>query len=253
MQVAARPQAANIIEAMEAGAKVLLVDEDTAATIFMIRDRRMQLLIAQEKEPITPFIDKVLPLSQQHQISTMLVMGGSGDYFDVADTVIAMDNFRAADVTEIAKRIAQENPIERLSESDETFGEITPRFPQANSIETHQGHRPIKLKVNGVERILLGKEKINLSGVEQLVDSCQLRAIAAAIIYAKQHYLSSSDCLADILDKLISDIEAQGLDGLSQFPQGDFAYFRRYEWAASLNRLRCLKLKRKKRHHQSVD
>ena len=103
----------------------------------------MQLLIAQEKEPITPFIDKILPLSQQHQISTMLVMGGSGDYFDVADTVIAMDNFRAADVTEIAKRIAQENPIERLSESDETFGEITPRLPEANSIETHQGHRPI--------------------------------------------------------------------------------------------------------------
>ena len=241
-------QAANIIEAMEAGARVLLVDEDTAATNFMIRDRRMQLLIAQEKEPITPFIDKVLPLYQQHQISTILVMGGSGDYFDLAHTVIAMDNFRVKEVTETAKHIAQENPIERLSESGETFGEMTPRFPQANSIAIHQGHRPIKLKVNGAERILLGKEEIDLTAVEQLVDSCQLRAIAAAIVYARQHYFHSNRSLADILDKLISDIEVQGLDLLSQFPQGDFAYFRDYEWAASLNRLRCLEFKQKKRH-----
>ena len=115
----------------------------------------------------------------------------------------------------------------------------------------HQGHRPIKQKVNGVNRILLGKRReIDLTSVEQLVDSCQLRAIAAAIVYAKQHYFHSSDSLAEILDKLMLDMEKQGLDLLTQFPQGDFASFRRYEWAASLNRLRCLKLKPKKGHQK---
>jgi predicted ABC-class ATPase len=81
----------------------LLVDEDTAATNFMIRDRRMQQLIAKDKEPITPFIDKVRQLYTDYGVSTILVMGGSGDYFDVADTVIAMENFQPQDVTEKAK------------------------------------------------------------------------------------------------------------------------------------------------------
>jgi predicted ABC-class ATPase len=102
-------QAANIMEALEAGAELLLVDEDTAATNFMIRDRRMQQLIAKDKEPITPFIDKVRQLYTDYGVSTILVMGGSGDYFDVADTVIAMENFQPEDVTEKAKAIAKAN------------------------------------------------------------------------------------------------------------------------------------------------
>ncbi|MEO1070616.1 MAG: ABC-ATPase domain-containing protein, partial [Cyanobacteria bacterium J06638_6] len=83
-------QAANIIEAIEAGATALLVDEDTSATNFMIRDRRMQALIAKDKEPITPFIDQIRQLYDDYGVSTILVMGGSGDYFDVADTVIGL-------------------------------------------------------------------------------------------------------------------------------------------------------------------
>ncbi len=86
-------QAANIIEALEAGAELLLIDEDTSATNFTIRDRRMQALIAKQKEPITPFIDKVRQLDTEYNVSTILVMGGSGDYFEVADRVIALDNY----------------------------------------------------------------------------------------------------------------------------------------------------------------
>ncbi|KAB1986390.1 ATPase, partial [Haemophilus parainfluenzae] len=82
---------------IEAGARVLLLDEDTSATNFMIRDRRMQALIAKDREPITPFIDKVRQLYLDYGISTVLVIGGSGDYFDAADTVIAMDEFRPRD------------------------------------------------------------------------------------------------------------------------------------------------------------
>ena len=84
-------QAASIIEALESGARILLIDEDTSATNFMIRDERMQELVVKEKEPITPFVDKVHKLYRDFAVSTLLVMGGSGDYFDVADTVIMMD------------------------------------------------------------------------------------------------------------------------------------------------------------------
>ena len=92
-------QAANIMEALEMGARVLLIDEDTSATNFMIRDRRMQELVQKAHEPITPFIDKVRQLYQDQRVSTILVMGGSGDYFEAADTVIWMNNYRPFAVT----------------------------------------------------------------------------------------------------------------------------------------------------------
>ena len=232
-------QAANIIEALEAGAKVLLVDEDTAATNFMIRDRRMQQLIAKDKEPITPFIDKVRQLYQDYGVSTVLVMGGSGDYFDVADTVIAMENFQPDNVTELAKAIAQQYVTERASEGGQRFGIITPRVPLAESIDPSRGRRAVKLKVRDVDEIAFGTQEIDLAAVEQIVDAGQLRAIAAAIVYAKR-YLDRP--LSAILDRVMADIDSQGLDVLSAFPQGDLAQFRRFELAAALNRLRGLQV-----------
>ena len=232
-------QAANIIEALEAGAKVLLVDEDTAATNFMIRDRRMQQLIAKDKEPITPFIDKVQQLYQDYGVSTILVMGGSGDYFDVADTVVAMENFQPDNVTESAKAVAQQYATERASEGGQRFGSITPRVPLAESIDPSRGRRAVKLKVRDVDEIGFGTQEIDLAAVEQIVDAGQLRAIAAAIVYAKR-YLDRP--LSAILERVMADIDAQGFDVLSAFPQGDLAQFRRFELAAALNRLRGLQV-----------
>ena len=137
-------QAANILEAMEAGAQVLLIDEDTAATNLMIRDRNMQALIAKEKEPITPFIDKVRQLYADHGISTVLVMGGSGDYFEVADQVIALDSYIAHDVTDQAKAIATKHPSERQGEGGQHFGTITQRQIQLPQFDT--GRKPAKVK-----------------------------------------------------------------------------------------------------------
>lgn len=102
-------QAANIIEALEMGCRCLLIDEDTSATNFMIRDGRMQRLVAKEREPITLFIDRVRQLSEEQAVSTILVLGGSGDYFDVADTVIMMDEYVPYDVTGKAHQIVQQN------------------------------------------------------------------------------------------------------------------------------------------------
>src|SRR5699024_9995602 len=106
-------QAANVMEALEAGATTLLVDEDTSATNFMIRDHRMQQLVHQDQEPITPFIDKVVQMRDELGVSTILVMGGSGDYFAVADAVIKMEAYVPYDATDEAKAIMKEYPSER--------------------------------------------------------------------------------------------------------------------------------------------
>jgi predicted ABC-class ATPase len=236
-------QGANIIEALEVGAKVLLVDEDTAATNFMIRDRRMQELIAKDKEPITPFIDKIRQLYLDYHVSTILVMGGSGDYFDVADTVVAMDNFQPQDVTAKAKGIAQQHFNERQSEGGTEFGQITHRIPLPAGIDPSRGRRAVKLKVRDVDQVAFGSEDIDLGAVEQIVDVGQLRAIASAIVYAKENYLDGKRSISEILDQVMAEISAQGLDVVTPFPQGDLALFRRFELAAALNRLRSLQVK----------
>jgi predicted ABC-class ATPase len=236
-------QAANIMEALEAGGRLLLVDEDTAATNFMIRDRRMQQLIGKDKEPITPFIDKVRQLYTDYAVSTILVMGGSGDYFDVADTVIAMENFQPQDVTEKAKAIALANRTERIPEGGKGFGKITPRIPLAESIDPSRGHRDVKLKVRDVDEVVFGTEEIDLGAVEQIVEKGQLRAIAEAIVYAKRQYINERYTLAEILNRVMADIESQGLDVLTYMPEGDLVLFRRFELAAVLNRLRTLKVR----------
>lgn len=234
-------QAANIIEALEVGSQLLLIDEDTAATNFMIRDRRMQKLIGKDKEPITPLIDKIQQLYKECGVSTMLVIGGSGDYLDVADTVIAMEDFLPKDVTEKAKAIAQAYPTMRENEGGDKFGQIKPRIPLANSIDPSSGKKTVKLRVRDTNSISLGREDIDLGRVEQIVDPGQLQAIAEAIVYAKK-YMNHRRSLAEIIDLVMEDIENEGLDVLTEFIQGNLAMFRRFELAAAINRLRSLKV-----------
>ncbi|NES70380.1 MAG: ABC-ATPase domain-containing protein, partial [Okeania sp. SIO2D1] len=248
-------QAANIMEALEVGIKndkseeiattspILLVDEDTAATNFMIRDRRMQELIAKEGEPITPFIDKVKQLYTDYQVSTILIMGGSGDYFEVADKIIAMENFKASEVTEKAKEIAEKYVTGRTSEGGENFGEIRGRIPLPESLDPSRGRRDVRLKVRDVDEVVFGSEDVDLSSVEQLVSKDQLTAIGAAMVYAKKQYMDAERTLSEVVDAIMADIESKGLDVLVPFPQGDLAIFRRFELAAAINRLRTLKVK----------
>lgn len=236
-------QAANIMEAIEAGASVLLVDEDTAATNFTIRDRRMQELIHKDKEPITPFIDKVRQLYRDCGVSTILVMGGSGDYFEVADRVIAMENFQPQEVTAEAQEIARKYATGRLSEGGDEFGEITARVPLPGSVDPSRGRHSVKVKARDRDEVSFGTEEIDLAAVEQIVEAGQLRAIAAALVYAKNNYMDGKRTIPEILDRAIADIEGEGFDILSNLPQGNFAQFRRFELAAALNRLRSLRVK----------
>jgi predicted ABC-class ATPase len=236
-------QAANIIEALEAGAELLLIDEDTSATNFTIRDRRMQALITKDKEPITPYIDKVRQLYTDYGVSTILVMGGSGDYFDVADQVIALENYLPQDVTIQAKAIAQQYITDRNPEGGTNFGKITPRIPLATSINPSRGKKEVQLKSRGVDQITFGMEDIDLSAVEQIIDRGQLKAIALAIVYAKENYIDQQLTIPEILQRITQDIATSGLDIITNFPQGDLVMFRSLELAAALNRLRSLQVK----------
>ncbi|MEO0413327.1 MAG: ABC-ATPase domain-containing protein [Verrucomicrobiota bacterium] len=235
-------QAANIVESLEAGSDVLLIDEDIAATNFMIRDERMQALVAKEKEPITPFIEKVGPLYQERGVSSILVIGGSGDYFRVADTVIMMDEYVPLEVTERAREIAQLSAVEP-SQQAEKFGGITHRIPNPESMDASKGRRDRMVKVRSWDEISFGRETIDLSGVSQLVSESQTRAIGAALLWALDNgVIDGNHSLAEILDQIEMVIESDGLDALTRQPSGSHAKFRRHELAATMNRLRALKL-----------
>ena len=229
-------QAAAILEAIEAGAGVLLIDEDTAATNLMIRDLNMQALIAKEKEPITPFIDKVRQLYTDYGISTVLVMGGSGDYFEVADQVISLDNYRAYDVTSQAKTIAAANPSQRQGEGGKHFGSITRRHIQLPQFGT--GRKPAKVKTQRLTTLTIGLEDIDLRSMEQLIESNQARAIAHTLLTWQQHHRIHS--LRDLLDDIMIWVNRPDFDALTPYPMADLSQFRRHELAAVINRLRNL-------------
>ncbi len=238
-------QAANIMEAIEIGGEVILIDEDTSATNFMIRDRRIQELVAKEQEPITPFIDKVKQLNRDLGVSTVLVIGGSGDYFDVADTVICMIGYRPHDVTGEAHAIAERNRADRKPEGGEQFGTVTERIPIVHSFDPSRGKRDVKISPKGLQSIHYGVHHIDLGAVEQLVDMSQTRAIGDAIHYATQ-YMNSMRVLKEVIRCVMDDIITKGLDVISPYPAGDHAAFRPIELAAAINRLRTFKVVQKR-------
>lgn len=244
-------QAANIMEALEIGAGLLLIDEDTSATNFMIRDHRMQELISKENEPITPFIDKVRQMYRDLGVSSIIVIGGSGDYFDVADQVICMKEYRATDCTDSAKQIALKYRKERRHEGGETFGMITKRSPIKGSLDPSRGKRDVKVSPKGLFSILFGRELIDLSGIEQIVSVNQTRAIADALVYAMR-YMDGKRDMREVTHLVLNDIRSEGLDILSQTPRGDYAIFRSFELAGALNRLRTLRVTRQPGRNQDI-
>lgn len=234
-------QAANILEAVEAGAKVLLLDEDTSATNFMIRDARMQALVAKEKEPITPFIDRVKQLHRELGVSTILVMGGSGDYFAVADTVILMADYLAQDVTKEAKELDARHPAQRQQEGGNSFGEVVARRPLAQSFDPSKGKRDVKIRARGLDTISFGTDDIDLSAVEQLVDPGQTDLVGDVIWYLARKYVDGQRTMAELLDLLERELEERGLDHIGPFINGAYVRARRLEIAAAINRLRSLR------------
>ncbi len=230
-------QAASIQEAAEVGASLLLMDEDTCATNFMIRDEKMQKLVKRDDEPITTYIDRAEQLFNKMGISTILVLGGTGDYFDISHKIIQMKNYLPLDVTEKAHRISSESPVKRKREDEGSPVRPSERRIVPGSIDPCNKHRKVSVYAKEVDRINFGKTVIDLADVEQLLELSQTKAIMHALMMLNAHS-NREGTLKEILESLIARIENEGLDILSEKVSGHFAEFRIFELAAAINRLR---------------
>ncbi|MBW2522677.1 MAG: ABC-ATPase domain-containing protein [Deltaproteobacteria bacterium] len=235
-------QAANIVEALEMGADALLIDEDTSATNFMVRDRRMQQLVTKDHEPITPFIDRVRELSTVHDCSTVLVVGGCGDYFDVADRVVQLDEYRAADVTAAAKEIARQHPDQRIAEVTAPLVPLAKRCPEPQSFDASKGKRDVKIGAKGLREIHFGETVLELGALEQMVDPSQTRAIGELIYLYATEYLRPGAGLRAGIERMMADVALEGLDIAAPHRRGNLAMVRSFEVAAAINRMRTLRI-----------
>lgn len=235
-------QAANIIEALECGTKLLLIDEDTSATNFMIRDQRMQALVSKDKEPITPLAHRIRELYESYGVSTILVMGGSGDYFSEADTVIMMDAYQAYEISKQAKELA--TPLHK--EHDESTNPITANTSQRKAQPTslspyRKDNNKLKIQALGIDKLIYGDQTINLSYIEQLIDNGQSLAIGYLINYYTEHYAANYS-MVEGLQLTLTDVEAQGMDIILPYINGGLALPRLHETVAVVNRMRGLQL-----------
>jgi predicted ABC-class ATPase len=232
-------QAANILESIEAGSRLLLMDQDTCATNFMIRDDIMRRLIPDEREPITPLIDRVRQMYDDLAVSSILVVGGAGDYFGVADTVIWMNEYVPYDVTDQALDL-----VERREGSADRFPRVVERVPLPESVDPTRRDRT-RTRARGTEEIGFGAENIDLRQVEQIVDPSQTRGIAEILVYARtKGLIDGKASVAEILDAVDELLSSAPIDTVSSFRghPGDFARPRRYEIGAALNRLHTLRV-----------
>jgi predicted ABC-class ATPase len=241
-------QASSIVEALEVGAKTLLIDEDTSATNFMVRDARMRQLIHDRDEPITPFIDRVRELHREHGVSTVLVMGGVGDYFAVADQVIALRDYRPLDVTARAHEIAEQPSATPPPEHPAAMQAATPRVPLGSSFDASRGRRPVKIDARSLDQLGYGTQSVDLRGVAQLQERSQTLAIGHAIHLASERFMHGDRDLSAVLDELEQLLDEQGVDALNATRRGEshpgnLARPRRFEIAAAINRMRSLRVR----------
>ena len=229
-------QAANIAEAVEIGTSLLLVDEDTSATNFMIRDERMRELV--RKEPISPFIDLVRPLHDSLGVSTVVVVGGVGDYLDVADHVILMEDYESRDATNRAREVRERFPA-RVPPKSGAASRPRGRRVRASSIDLRRGRRETA-RGRGLYTIELGRERVDLSYLEQLAEAGQTEAIARSI--GEFAAGNASREVTEVVNGALGSIRESGLDSLGNFRghPGELSLPRPQEVAAAINRIRSL-------------
>lgn len=234
-------QAANVVESIEAGTSLLLIDEDTSATNFMIRDELMQRVIHRDMEPITPFIERIRELYDDYGISTVIVAGSSGAYFHIADSIIQMDRYVPKNITEYAKKEAENFPMISGPEAPAEKPDFK-RCPQPS--QAFRGNDRIKMKTLSREGVMINKETIDLRYVEQITDSEQVTALGYCIRYAQKHILNGRKDLRQVVDELENTIEKGSLAALceSSSSVSCMAVPRKQEIFACFNRYRGLKL-----------
>ncbi|MDK8273810.1 ABC-ATPase domain-containing protein [Varibaculum cambriense] len=173
-------QAAAITEAIECGSRALLIDEDTSATNLLLRDSRMRQLV--RSEPIIPLIDRVGGIREELGVSTIMVMGGSGDFLDLADQVLLLENYLPYDATARAREVSRGEVA-----ASSTDNAVAP-WPQEAvhkrlllSCPPPPAGRREKTRAEGTATLRLNREEIDISALAQVVDPGQAEAIAYAI------------------------------------------------------------------------
>ncbi len=204
-------QAANIMEAVDCNAKLLLIDEDRSATNFMIRDRMMKELI--EKEPITPFTDRVNELYKTRGVSTILVIGGSGEYLSVADKIYMMEDYLIHDVTAKSKNICHSYDVTAVLPSPANWQQCRTLYSDRFS-SYPEGSGTERLEVSDMGFVIIGDEKIDIRGLHDIVSPRQLDTLGFMMRYLE---VSNNDRKIDI-EKKINDmyarIDEEGIDFL---------------------------------------
>ncbi len=232
-------QAAAVVEALESGAKTLLMDEDTCATNFMVRDERMQRIVSAEEEPITPFSGRMRALFTQAGVSTILVAGSSGAFFGEADTVIQMDRYEPKDVTvrvrELAPAAGREKTVLRMPDARN-------RCPRpGRDFEEYKGR--VKHKNLGKEGFVIGRGETDLRLVEQLVDGEQSECLAETFVLMAQSRMNGHNSVASLVGDWERSFEREGFglyEKAGSSVSGNMAKPRKEELAAALNRCRGL-------------
>ena len=232
-------QAANVTESIEAGAGTFLIDEDTSATNFMVRDELMQQVIHREMEPITPFIDRVRAIYEEIGISTVMVAGSSGAYFQVADQVIQMDRYVPKEITKIAKKAASEYP-ELQFPKDRLVRPSGERKVRADHGLRQKGR--VKIKTMGRDGVMLNHETVDLRYVEQLADQEQLASLGHILRYLEEEVFDGRKTVQQSIEEVWRELEIDGLGVICEGTMipGNLAMPRKQEIYACVNRYRKL-------------
>ncbi len=234
-------QAANTVEAIMAGSRTLLIDEDTSATNFMVRDALMHRVINKGEEPIIPFIGRMRQLYEELGISVILVAGSSGAFFNVSDTILQMKEYNPINVTRTAKDAAAEYP-DILSETDKLIFSKDARIPCPNKEVTES--RKVKVRGSGTDSVSLNRESVELRFVEQVIDNEQTNLLGGLLRTLEEEYFNGKRTLEDCVNALYDRLKTEGFAAAcrGQIP-GNYAMVRRQELWAMINRYRGLVLK----------
>ncbi|MBQ1311096.1 MAG: ABC-ATPase domain-containing protein [Blautia sp.] len=241
-------QAASIVEGMEAGTRVFLMDEDTTATNFMVRDSFMQRVISPEKEPITPFLLRARDLFEKAGISTILVAGSSGDFFHIADTIIQMDSYAPYDITKEVKALLPAYPVStesaspfRMPSGRRVMSRPLPPAPKKNYYGNVKDRpEPLKVKLHGKDGFSLGREDVELRFVEQLTDAEQTAALGFLLRTACDQLIDGKHTVSEIIQVLKTQLEQKGPGFFKEngYVNAGFAIPRLQEIYACFNRFR---------------
>ena len=227
------------MEAIESGSSLFLIDEDTSATNFMIRDRLMQQVISPKEEPITPFINRVNSLYQDLGISTVLVAGSSGSYFHVADHIVQMKEYVPIDITEKAKEAAQNFAV--FDTVKEAFPDYVKERRPKPDMALKKEER-LKIKAMGRNELLIAKNSVELRYMEQLNDEEQTMALGFLLKQLELNLFDGRKTLVQAVDMLEEQLNKGGLESL--FGRGEvsasLARPRRQEIFACVDRYRKL-------------